>query len=72
LIGICLGRRSPAPSLDGAFEGTARKLLIHRSTLRYRLGRIEKLSGRTLDDPDHRFNLALACRAWISLNASGG
>lgn len=57
---------------DGAFEATARKLLIHRSTLRYRLGRIEKLGGHNLGDADHRFDLALACRAWIILNASGG
>jgi DNA-binding PucR family transcriptional regulator len=56
---------------DGrAVESTARKLFIHRNTLRYRLGRIEKFCGGDLNDPDHRFNLALACRAWNILNLS--
>jgi len=55
-----------------AYDATARKLVIHRSTLRYRLGRIGELSGWSLGDPEHRFNLDLACRAWTTLNAACG
>lgn len=51
----------------GALEQTATKLFIHRSTLRYRLGRIEHLSGWDLHDPEHRFNLDLACRAHLTM-----
>jgi PAS domain S-box-containing protein len=54
---------------DRAYEATASRLLIHRSTLRYRLGRIGVLSGWDLGDPEHRFNLDLACRAWITLSS---
>jgi len=56
---------------DRAYDATAQQLAIHRSTLRYRLGRIEGLSGRDLRDPEHRFNLGLACRAWTTLKAFG-
>lgn len=56
---------------DRNYEATARMLFIHRSTLRYRLKRIEELSGRSLENSDDRFNLSLACRAWISLDPGG-
>jgi sugar diacid utilization regulator len=52
-------------SLDRA----AAALYIHRSTLRYRLGRIEELLDRDLQDPDTRFNLQLATRVLATLEA---
>ena len=47
----------------GHYDRTADALMIHRSTLRYRLGKIRELSGRDLSDPDHRLNLHIAVRA---------
>jgi DNA-binding PucR family transcriptional regulator len=41
----------------------AAELHVHRSTLKYRLGRIEEISGHDLDDSDVAFNLQLASRA---------
>lgn len=55
--------------LGGKYEETARALFVHRSTLKYRLHRIREISGYDLNDPDTRFNLQLACRAWTTLNA---
>ena len=49
-------RCPPISRVTAPTEATARSLFIHRSTLRYRLARIEQLSGRRLDDPHHRFN----------------
>jgi DNA-binding PucR family transcriptional regulator len=42
---------------------------LHRSTLRYRLQRLREVSGHDLTDPDARFNLQLATRAWATLLA---
>ena len=53
----------------GNYDGTSRALCVHRSTLKYRLHRIEELSGQDLSSPDARFNLQLAFRAWQSLAA---
>ncbi|WP_240747012.1 helix-turn-helix domain-containing protein [Microbacterium sp. K24] len=47
----------------GNYDRTAIALTIHRSTLRYRLGRIREVSGRDLTDPDSRLNLHIAVRA---------
>ncbi len=47
-----------------ATESSAAVLFIHRNTLRYRLGKIEQITGRDLSDSDQRFNLEIACRAW--------
>ena len=44
---------------------------LHRSTLRYRLQRLREISGLDLADPDTRFNLQLATRAWATLGAIG-
>lgn len=38
----------------------ARSLFVHVNTLKYRLARIEALTGRKLDDPVERFNMYLA------------
>jgi sugar diacid utilization regulator len=53
----------------GSYEATAAALNVHRSTLRYRLGRIKDLSGLDLNDPDTRFNVQLATRAWSTVGA---
>jgi sugar diacid utilization regulator len=53
----------------GNYDRTAKTLLLHRSTLRYRLQRIRDLSGHDLTDPDTRFNLQLATRAWTTVHA---
>jgi sugar diacid utilization regulator len=53
----------------GNYDSTSRALCVHRSTLKYRLHRIEELSGHDLSSPDVRFNLQLAVRAWQSLSA---
>ncbi|MCU1576673.1 MAG: hypothetical protein JWP70_1377 [Leifsonia sp.] len=47
----------------GNYDATATALIIHRSTLRYRLGRIRELCGRDFSDPDVRLNLHVAIRA---------
>lgn len=41
-------------------ERAARRLRIHRNTLRGRLRTAERVSGRSLDDPRHRLELWLA------------
>jgi sugar diacid utilization regulator len=53
--------------MGGNYDRTAGALIIHRSTLRYRLGRIRELSGRDLADPDSRLNLHVAIRARAAL-----
>ena len=40
----------------------ARRLRLHRNTLRYRLQRIEARSGISLDDPVQRFTVELQVR----------
>lgn len=47
----------------GNYDRTAALLIVHRSTVRYRLGRIEELTGYDLSDPDTRFHLHVATRA---------
>jgi DNA-binding PucR family transcriptional regulator len=49
----------------GNYDATAAALHIHRSTLRYRLGRIRDLSGHDLTDVDTRLNLHVAVRAAV-------
>jgi sugar diacid utilization regulator len=52
----------------GNYDATARALLIHRSTLRYRLRRIRELTGHDLGTVDTRLNLHIATRAWRILH----
>jgi sugar diacid utilization regulator len=52
-----------------SLRATSDRLHVHPSTLKYRLRRIEELSGRDLHDPDDRFNLDLACRVRATLEA---
>jgi len=42
---------------------------VHRSTVKYRLQRIREVSGLDLNDPNTRFNLQLATRAWQTRQA---
>jgi sugar diacid utilization regulator len=48
----------------GNYNLAAGSLMIHRSTLRYRLRRIRDLGGLDLGDVDTRLNLHVATRAW--------
>lgn len=52
----------------GNYDATAHALLIHRSTLRYRLRRIRELTGHDLGAVDTRLNLHIATRAWRILH----
>jgi PucR family transcriptional regulator, purine catabolism regulatory protein len=47
----------------GRYQQTADELHLHVNTLRQRLGRIEKLTGRSLDSMDDRVDLWIALRS---------
>jgi purine catabolism regulator len=47
---------------NGNWEPAARALGVHRHTLRYRIGRVEELTGRSLSVADDRAELWLALR----------
>lgn len=51
----------------GNYELTARSLIVHRNTLKYRLQRIRQIGELDLTDPETWFNLHLATRAWTTL-----
>jgi DNA-binding PucR family transcriptional regulator len=53
----------------GSYEATAEALVIHRNTVRYRLGRIQELGGFDLRDVDARLNVHIAARALNVLRA---
>jgi DNA-binding PucR family transcriptional regulator len=53
----------------GNYDATAKVLLVHRNTLKYRLRRIREVSGHDLGSPDTQFNLQLATRAWRTVQA---
>jgi DNA-binding PucR family transcriptional regulator len=53
----------------GSYDATARAIATHRSTLRYRLQRVREITGYDLADPNTRFNLQLATRAWATIVA---
>ncbi len=44
-------------------RAASRRLHVHINTLRYRIGKIEELTERSLDDGGDRLALALALRA---------
>jgi sugar diacid utilization regulator len=52
----------------GNYDLAAGSLMIHRSTLRYRLRRIRDLGGLDLGDVDTRLNVHVATRAWHVLS----
>jgi hypothetical protein len=43
----------------GALESTARTLFVHANTVRYRLGRVEQLTGLLATDPRERWTLQM-------------
>jgi DNA-binding PucR family transcriptional regulator len=47
---------------NGSWEVAARSLYCHRHTLRYRMARVEELTGRRLDRAQHRIEFWLALR----------
>jgi sugar diacid utilization regulator len=55
----------------GHYDSAAAALVIHRSTLRYRLTRIREVAGLDLTDVDTRLNLQVATRAWQLLRSEG-
>ncbi|WP_435240873.1 PucR family transcriptional regulator [Streptomyces cucumeris] len=48
----------------GHYSEAAAALVIHRSTLRYRLRRIREITGMDLADVESRLNLQVATRMW--------
>ena len=56
---------------NGSWEAAARALFCHRHTLRYRMSRIEELTGRRLDRVENRIEFWLALRAREMLGAPG-
>ncbi|MEY9968385.1 hypothetical protein ABIA33_006469 [Streptacidiphilus sp. MAP12-16] len=46
----------------GSYDATAEILLIHRSTVRYRLQRIREITGHNVNDVETRLNLHVATR----------
>jgi sugar diacid utilization regulator len=55
----------------GNYDSAAATLVIHRSTLRYRLARIREIAGLDLADVDTRLNLQVATRAWQLFHGHG-
>ena len=62
-------------TLEAYFENkynlnnTAKALFIHRNTLMYRLNRIEKILGKSLDDKDTLMNLFISIILWKAMNS---
>ena len=46
----------------GNWEAAARALFCHRHTLRYRMSRVEELTGRRMDRVENRIEFWLALR----------
>jgi sugar diacid utilization regulator len=67
--GVLIETLSGYLECGGSLDATSKLLMVHRSTLKYRLQRIREISGHDLSDPDTRFNLQLATRAWRTLSA---
>jgi sugar diacid utilization regulator len=53
----------------GSYDTTSEALLIHRSTVRYRLQRIREITGHDLNDVEIRLNLHVATRIRNVLDA---
>jgi PucR C-terminal helix-turn-helix domain/GGDEF-like domain len=51
----------------GQVQAVAERLHVHPQTVRYRVAQLRELFGDSLDDPDARFELALALRSQPSL-----
>ncbi|MFJ2647900.1 PucR family transcriptional regulator [Streptomyces sp. NPDC087420] len=53
----------------GSYDTTSETLLIHRSTVRYRLQRIREITGHDLSDVETRLNMHVATRIRNGLDA---
>ncbi len=53
--------------VGGNYDATAQALHLGRSTGRYRISRIQQLTGLMLNDPETRFQLQVAVRAWSTI-----
>ena len=49
---------------QGEVAKVAAELDVHPQTVRYRMGRLRELFGTAIDDPDTRFELAMALRGY--------
>jgi purine catabolism regulator len=56
---------------NARWEAAAQQLLVHRHTLRYRMRKVEQLTGRTLSSARDRMEFFLALRARDLLAAGG-
>ncbi len=56
---------------NGSWEAAARALFCHRHTLRYRMSRVEELTGRRLDRVENRIEFWLALRGRELLGGVG-
>ena len=54
-------------SVNGAWDPAAARLALHRNTVRNRIERIAKLTGRRMEDGDDRMGLWLALKARAAL-----
>lgn len=54
-----------------SYERTASELIVHKSTMRYRLRRIREVTGYDFNDPEIMLNLQIATRVWRILAAMG-
>ena len=53
----------------GNYDATARLLTVGRTTVRYRLRRFRELTGHDLGDPETRFQVHFATKAWATRQA---
>ncbi|MDX6703089.1 MAG: hypothetical protein QOF26_3315, partial [Baekduia sp.] len=56
----------------GQVSRVAERLGVHPQTVRYRMAQLRDLFGERLDDPEARFELALALRVWRDEAAPAG
>ena len=60
--GGVVGMHAAFIECNGQWERAARALYCHRHTLRYRIRRVEELTGRSLDSARDRIDFWLALR----------
>jgi purine catabolism regulator len=57
---------------NGNLTNVAKKIYIHYNTVHYRLKRIEKITGLSLDNPDDKLNLEIALKMLNFTDILGG
>jgi DNA-binding PucR family transcriptional regulator len=55
--------------MGGNYDATAERLMLGRSTVRYRIRRVQQLTSHDLSDVETRFQLQLATRARATMRA---